>query len=69
MLIDTLISGHRYTIVLVFYGVADALMLSLRFVIQFFGFKVLTSVYSGLYFYPMLALSHLIFGGIIRKLF
>lgn len=59
----------RYTIVLVFYALANALMLLTRFVVGLLGIKVAKSIYSGLYFYPLLALGHLVLAGIIYAIF
>jgi len=59
----------RYTIVLVFYAMADLLMIVLRFAVRLCGIKVAKSIYAGLYFYPLLALVHLIFAGLIYAVF
>jgi len=58
-----------YTILLVFYALADLLMLVIRLIAHPLGFNVLRSVYSGLYFYPLLALGHLLLGGVIYAIF
>jgi hypothetical protein len=42
-------------------------MLFIRLIAHFIGIKVSKAIYSGLYFYPLLAMGHLIFGGIICK--
>ncbi|CAG7836150.1 unnamed protein product [Allacma fusca] len=59
-----------YTIVLVFYAVADLLMLIMRFLAHvILGVKVSKSIYAGLYFFPILALAHLTLGGLIYNYF
>ncbi|ODN04944.1 JNK1/MAPK8-associated membrane protein [Orchesella cincta] len=58
-----------YTIVLVFYALADVLMVFVRLIARCFKIKVAKSIYSGLYFYPMLALGHLMFGGLVYYVF
>jgi len=58
-----------YTIILVFYGIADGIMIILRLILHFIGFHLLHSLYSAMYFYPLLALCHLTLGGIIHGVF
>jgi len=71
---ETLHCSHEavyplYTIILVFYAVSDLFMVLIRLAALFCGIKVAKSIYSGLYFYPMLALAHLVLGGLIYYVF
>jgi len=71
---ETLHCAHEvvyplYTIILVFLATADAFMVIIRLFAYPLGIKVAKSIYSGLYFYPILALGHLLFGGLIYYIF
>lgn len=58
-----------YTVVLVFYAVADFLMLFVRVGVSFLKVKVAKSIYAGLYFFPILAFMHLVLGGVLYYAF
>jgi len=58
-----------YTIIIVFYAVADLSMLVLGLIAHLLKFQVGKFIYAGLYFYPVLALGHLLLGGVIYSIF